>query len=92
MTGSDEAPRDDVLAPGYPARAVALATLAGRLRRVAGLALQDCGAAVSAAEMALRAEPLLALATACRRADVAAHNAPDDRDGGSAAPPGRLRR
>ena len=58
--------------PGVPARCVALAAQALRAREVVDLALEDDGAAVSAAEARRRRDALDPLARAARRALVAA--------------------
>lgn len=65
---------DTALAPGYPSRAVEVASMARRLATVVRLAAGDDGAAVSAGEMGLRAGLLGDLAAACRAAECAAHN------------------
>lgn len=62
------------LAPGYPARAHRVATLAGRLSVVVALALEDEARGVSSDQMADRREALRDLDRAVRRAQVAACN------------------
>src|SRR5581483_10978351 len=64
-----------LLAPGYPQRAARVLESARRIRALCGIAGGDQGAAVSAGEMAARAEALRPLERAARRAEVAAHNA-----------------
>jgi hypothetical protein len=63
------------LPPGYPYRAQHLVDLAARLSAVVDLALVDDGAAVAAVEVRERAAWLRTVATAARRAVVAAVNA-----------------
>ncbi|MQA98127.1 MAG: hypothetical protein GEV11_27260 [Streptosporangiales bacterium] len=62
------------LAPGYPARAHRVATLAGRLSVVVALALEDEARGISSDQMADRREALRDLDRAVRRAQVAACN------------------
>lgn len=67
------------LPPGFPPRAVALLSQADRLQAVLDLALADPrGGAVDRAGMAARAAALRPLATAVRRARMAAYNAAGD--------------
>jgi hypothetical protein len=64
------------LPPGYPPRAVTLLAQAQRLQAVLDLAAADpLGGAVDRAGAAARADTLRSLATAVRRAQVAAYNA-----------------
>jgi hypothetical protein len=64
------------LPPGFPSRAVALLSQADRLQAVLDLALADpVGGAVDRAGMTARADALRPLATAVRRARMAAYNA-----------------
>ena len=65
----------DGLAPGYPARAHRVLASARRVAAIAALARRGPGGAVSAGQMALRAEALLPLERAARRGIVAACNA-----------------
>lgn len=62
------------LAPGYPARAHRVATLAGRLSVVVALAQEDDARGIDANQMADRREALRDLDRAVRRAQVAACN------------------
>ncbi|MFD7157296.1 hypothetical protein ACFV9C_22045 [Kribbella sp. NPDC059898] len=62
----------DELAPGYEPRAVKAAATARRCLAIADAALEDDGAAVTGAEADARRRALLELATAARRALVAA--------------------
>lgn len=70
-----------VLAPGYPPRAVRVLELAQRVGALVGIAGGEPGrggehgAAVSASQMAARAEALRPLGRTARRAQVAAYNA-----------------
>ncbi|WP_343889965.1 hypothetical protein [Kribbella sandramycini] len=64
--------RGDDLAPGYDARAVKTAATARRLLAIADAALEDDGAVVTGAEADARRRTLVELATAARRALVAA--------------------
>ncbi|MEV5440340.1 hypothetical protein AB0K80_30680 [Streptomyces sp. NPDC052682] len=71
--------RRDVLAPGYPARAVRVLELAQRVGTLISLATRDGrgpgpGGAVSASEMAARREALRPVERTARRAQVAAYN------------------
>lgn len=66
---------DSSLAPGYPARAVRVDALAGRLTLVLELAEQISGTNLTAAQMTRRHEALRVLDRAVRRARVAAHGA-----------------
>lgn len=61
-----------VLAPGYPARAVRVFTLAQRLSAIAELAQADDGGAVSSSQATVRAGLLRDLERRTRRAQVAA--------------------
>ncbi|MEV6808537.1 hypothetical protein [Streptomyces sp. NPDC051132] len=68
--------RPEVLAPGYPPRAVRVWELARRVRLLVSLAQgTGHGGAVSSAEMAARAEALRPVERTARRAQVAAYNA-----------------
>ncbi|MFJ4436689.1 hypothetical protein [Streptomyces sp. NPDC088923] len=65
----------EVLAPGYPARAVRVVELGRRIGVLVSLAYESGhGAAVSAGEMAARAEALRPVERTARRALVAAYN------------------
>jgi len=69
-----------VLAPGYPARAVRVLELAQRVGALASIALGgqqagDHGGAVSASQIAARAQLLRPVERVARRAQVAAYNA-----------------
>lgn len=65
----------DALAPGYPARAVRVLSLAQRVDLMVSLATErGHGAAVAASEMAARAEALRPVERVARRALVAAYN------------------
>ncbi|MFE7173473.1 hypothetical protein [Streptomyces sp. NPDC057616] len=65
----------DVLAPGYPPRAVRVLELAQRIGLLVSLAGENGhGGAVSSAEMAARAEALRPVERVGRRAQVAAYN------------------
>ncbi|KIF01833.1 hypothetical protein PL81_33335, partial [Streptomyces sp. RSD-27] len=66
----------EVLAPGYPARAVRVLALAQRVDLMVSLAYEGHGGAVAASEMAARAEALRPVERVARRALVAAYNAP----------------
>ncbi|MGW3246748.1 hypothetical protein [Streptomyces sp. NPDC001070] len=68
----------EVLAPGYPPRAVRVLELAQRVGALVGIATgaqAEHGAAVSASEIAARAELLRPVERTARRAQVAAYNA-----------------
>ncbi|HEY9375323.1 hypothetical protein [Streptomyces sp.] len=66
----------EVLAPGYPARAVRVLELAQRVSLLVSLAYEHGhGGAVSAAEMAARGAALRPVERVARRAQVAAYNA-----------------
>ncbi|WP_079051087.1 hypothetical protein [Streptomyces curacoi] len=66
----------EVLAPGYPPRAVRVLELAQRVGLLVSLAHENGhGGAVSSAEMAARAEALRPVERVARRAQVAAYNA-----------------
>ncbi|WP_326577172.1 hypothetical protein OIE69_30300 [Actinacidiphila glaucinigra] len=68
----------EVLAPGYPPRAVRVLELAQRVGALVGIATgaqAGHGAAVSASEIAARAELLRPVERTARRAQVAAYNA-----------------
>ncbi|MEU6062096.1 hypothetical protein [Streptomyces sp. NPDC047097] len=68
----------ELLAPGYPPRAVRVLELAQRVGLMVSLAyepLRGAGGAVSASEMAARAEALRPVERVARRAQVAAFNA-----------------
>ena len=65
----------DVLAPGYPPRAVRVLELAQRVGALVSLARTNGhGGAVSASEMAARGEALRPVERTARRAQVAAYN------------------
>ena len=64
-----------LLAPGYPPRAVRVLESARQVRSLLALASATDGAAVSAGEMAARAEAIRPLDRIARRAQVAAYNA-----------------
>ncbi|WP_226030592.1 hypothetical protein [Streptomyces hyderabadensis] len=65
----------EVLAPGYPPRAVRVLELAQRVGMLVSLASENGhGGAVSAAEMAARGEALRPVERVARRAQVAAYN------------------
>ncbi|AIR97605.1 hypothetical protein [Streptomyces glaucescens] len=66
----------EVLAPGYPPRAVRVLELAQRIGALIAVASENGhGGAVSAAEMAARAQALRPVERTARRAQVAAYNA-----------------
>jgi hypothetical protein len=65
----------EVLAPGYPPRAVRVLALAQRVGALVAIATGEHGAAVSASEIAARAELLRPVERTARRAQVAAYNA-----------------
>ncbi|PWI43592.1 hypothetical protein [Streptomyces sp. ICBB 8177] len=66
----------EVLAPGYPARAVRVLELAQRVGALTSIATgTEHGSAVSASEIAARAELLRPVERTARRAQVAAYNA-----------------
>ncbi|MDJ0344878.1 hypothetical protein QMK19_20205 [Streptomyces sp. H10-C2] len=65
----------DVLAPGYPPRAVRVLVMAQRVSALVAIAADGHGAAVSASEIAARAELLRPVERTARRAQVAAYNA-----------------
>ncbi|MEU7021470.1 hypothetical protein ABZ990_12530 [Streptomyces sp. NPDC046203] len=65
----------EVLAPGYPPRAVRVLELARRIGMLVDLAYDGHGGAVSAAEMAARGAALRPVERVARRAQVAAYNA-----------------
>lgn len=66
----------EVLAPGYPPRAVRVLELAQRVGLLISLAYENGhGGAVSASEMAARGEALRPVERTARRAQVAAYNA-----------------
>ncbi|MGW0736113.1 hypothetical protein [Streptomyces sp. NPDC002851] len=65
----------EVLAPGYPARAVRVLELAQRVGLMISLAYENGhGGAVSASEMSARAQALRPVERTARRAQVAAYN------------------
>ncbi|MFJ8439290.1 hypothetical protein [Kitasatospora griseola] len=71
----------ELLAPGYPPRAVRVLESARQVSALLGIAAGGHGAAVSASEMASRREILAPLDRTARRAQVAAYNAiVDERD------------
>jgi hypothetical protein len=65
----------EVLAPGYPPRAARVLELAQRVAALVAIATGEHGAAVSASEIAARAELLRPVERTARRAQVAAYNA-----------------
>ncbi len=65
----------EVLAPGYPPRAVRVLELAQRVAALVSIAADGDGAAVSASQIAARAELLRPVERTARRAQVAAYNA-----------------
>jgi hypothetical protein len=68
--------RREVLAPGYPPRAMRVLELAQRVGLLVALAYENGhGGAVSASEVAARAEALRPVERTARRAQVAAYNA-----------------
>ncbi|MCN9244601.1 hypothetical protein NGF19_28120 [Streptomyces sp. RY43-2] len=64
----------EVLAPGYPPRAVRVLELARRVGLLMSVAKDGHGGAVSASEMAARAHALRPVERTARRAQVAAYN------------------
>jgi hypothetical protein len=72
----------ELLAPGYPARAVRILESARQVSALLAIASGGHGAAVSASEMAARREALAPLDRTARRAQVAAYNAMVDELGG----------
>ncbi|GAA1500488.1 hypothetical protein GCM10009760_62050 [Kitasatospora kazusensis] len=69
----------ELLAPGYPPRAVRVLESARQVSALLAIALSGHGAAVSASEMTARREVLAPLRRTARRAQVAAYNAlPDE--------------
>jgi hypothetical protein len=64
----------EVLAPGYPPRAVRVLELAQRVAALVEIAADGHGAAVSASQIAARAELLRPVERTARRAQVAAYN------------------
>ncbi|MBY8880387.1 hypothetical protein [Actinacidiphila acidipaludis] len=65
----------EVLAPGYPPRAVRVLELAQRVAALVAIAADGHGAAVSASQIAARSELLRPVERTARRAQVAAYNA-----------------
>lgn len=65
----------ELLAPGYPPRAVRVLALAQRVGALVAIASDGHGGAVSASEIAMRAELLRPVERTARRAQVAAYNA-----------------
>lgn len=65
----------EVLAPGYPPRAVRVLALAQRVAALVEIASDGHGAAVSASQITARAELLRPVERTARRAQVAAYNA-----------------
>ncbi|WP_457031256.1 hypothetical protein [Kitasatospora sp. P5_F3] len=65
----------ELLAPGYPPRAVRVLESARQITALLSIALGGHGAAVSASEMAARREILAPLGRTARRATAAAYNA-----------------
>jgi hypothetical protein len=72
--GSEGGDDDQVLAPGYSARAARVLERARRVAALIAIARRGDGAAVSAGEMAMRDTALLPVERAARRAIVSAHN------------------
>jgi len=70
----------ELLAPGYPPRAVRVLQSARQVSALLGIAAGGHGAAVSASEMAARREVLAPLDRTARRAQVAAYNSLADED------------
>ncbi|MFJ8307396.1 MULTISPECIES: hypothetical protein [unclassified Streptomyces] len=71
-----EGPDEEVLAPGYPPRAVRVLELARRVGLLVSIAYESGhGGAVSASEIAARGEALRPVERVARRARVAAYNA-----------------
>ncbi|MDH6578513.1 hypothetical protein [Kitasatospora sp. MAP5-34] len=69
----------ELLAPGYPPRAVRVLESARQISALLSIALSGHGAAVSASEMTARREALAPLQRVARRAQVAAYNSlPDE--------------
>ncbi|GJF30904.1 hypothetical protein KNE206_36040 [Kitasatospora sp. NE20-6] len=66
---------DELLAPGYPPRAVRVLQSARQVGALLSIAAGGHGAAVSASEMAARREVLAPLERTARRAQTAAYNA-----------------
>lgn len=71
----------ELLAPGYPPRAVRVLESARQVAALLAIASQSHGAAVSASEMGARAAVLTPLRRTARRAQVAAYNALVDERG-----------
>ncbi|MFI9271969.1 hypothetical protein ACIGXM_14785 [Kitasatospora sp. NPDC052896] len=71
----------ELLAPGYPPRAVRVLESARQVSALLAIAAESHGAAVSAGEMAARAAVLAPLRRTARRAQVAAYNALVDERG-----------
>ena len=65
----------EVLAPGYPPRAVRVLELSQRVAALVDIAADGHGAAVSASQIAARSELLRPVERTARRAQVAAYNA-----------------
>ncbi|WP_225848550.1 hypothetical protein [Streptomyces sp. HPF1205] len=65
----------EVLAPGYPPRAVRVLELAQRVAALVTIAADGHGGAVSASQIATRADVLRPVERTARRAQVAAYNA-----------------
>jgi hypothetical protein len=65
----------EVLAPGYPPRAVRVLELAQRVAALVSIASDGHGGAVSASQIAARAQLLRPVERTARRAQVAAYNA-----------------
>jgi hypothetical protein len=65
----------EVLAPGYPPRAVRVLELAQRVAALVDIAGDGHGGAISASQIAARAEALRPVERTARRAQVAAYNA-----------------
>jgi hypothetical protein len=65
----------EILAPGYPPRAVRVLELAQRVAALVAIASGEHGGAVSSSEMATRAALLRPVERTARRAQVAAYNA-----------------
>jgi hypothetical protein len=65
----------EILAPGYPPRAVRVLELAQRVSALLSIAFREHGGAVSSSEMSARAALLRHVERTARRAQVAAYNA-----------------
>ncbi|MEZ0070301.1 hypothetical protein ABIA32_006353 [Streptacidiphilus sp. MAP12-20] len=78
LRAREESGAEELLAPGYPPRAVRVLQSARRVAALIAVAALSEGAAVSAAEMSARADALRPLERAARRARVAAYNSAVD--------------